>query len=500
MATDSSLTPAERRRRARSGISVGSGAPSFDDAASSDRAFGRRVVPSRAERSSSRIDERSGNGFLVAIFLVCLVLPFYFHLGPLRLSPYRLFLLVVTIPLLIRWMTGGAGRILPCDLLVLGFALWQALSFSIVHGLAASIEASGIAFVETMGAYLLARIFIRGPEDFDLFVRTLFWIVVFLLPFAAFEALQGFAPIKGLFGSVFSTPGTYASEQRLGLWRASVTFEHPILFGVFCSTCVGLFIFALRRRDGRPGGVSRGAVAGAAAFFSLSMGGLLPVMLQGAILAWDRLFSTSERRWTILIILSVLAYIVVDILSNRTPFHVLVDRLTFNTHTAYWRIHIFNFGMDNVWANPFFGHGFNDWERPDWMHSGSVDNFWLATAMRNGIPAFLFVAAAVLWVLWRLGRLNLPEGPLALQRKGLLVSLVALSIAIGTVHLWNASFVFLMVLLGSGLWLVDWPAEKTEAASDALNDAATRRSRVSTNRGGAAPVRRREGLRSPRRA
>ena len=74
---------------------------------------------------------------------------------------------------------------------------------------------------------------------------------------------------------------------------------------------------------------------------------------------------------------------------------MLITYLTFNSGTAYWRLHIWNFGSAEVWRNPLFGIGLNDWARPSWMWTASVDNFWLLTAMRYGIPAFLLLVAGI---------------------------------------------------------------------------------------------------------
>jgi hypothetical protein len=67
---------------------------------------------------------------------------------------------------------------------------------------------------------------------------------------------------------------------------------------------------------------------------------------------------------------------VVDLLSNRTPFHVFVTYLTFSVETGYARIMIWNWGIAEVMRHPVFGIGLAEWERPLWK-SGSMDNFWL---------------------------------------------------------------------------------------------------------------------------
>jgi len=52
-----------------------------------------------------------------------------------------------------------------------------------------------------------------------------------------------------------------------------------------------------------------------------------------------------------------------------------------------------------VRAHPVFGIGYGDWARPNWIPA-SVDNFWLLTAMRHGVPGLGFLAAAFILVLF----------------------------------------------------------------------------------------------------
>ncbi len=106
--------------------------------------------------------------------------------------------------------------------------------------------------------------------------------------------------------------------------------------------------------------------------------------------------------------------------------------------------------------SPIFGHGLNDWERPGWM-GGSIDNFWLVNAVRYGIPGFLLSASSFLAVCIGLGRLkNLPF-EVAQCRMGLVVTICGLAISLCTVHVWDAPYVLIIFLLGSGMWMFDAP-------------------------------------------
>ena len=159
-----------------------------------------------------------------------------------------------------------------------------------------------------------------------------------------------------------------------------------------------------------------------------------------------------KQRWLLLLGLAILAYIAIDLLSTRTPMRVFLTYATFSAQTAYTRLYIFEWGMVNVWANPIFGLGFNDWVRPPFMGS-SVDNFWLLTAMRYGIPGFLFLAVGYFVLIWKVGRKNFDgDAIMLLLRRSWVFTLVGVCFTLATVHIWSAPFSLFGFLLGAGVW------------------------------------------------
>ena len=149
-----------------------------------------------------------------------------------------------------------------------------------------------------------------------------------------------------------------------------------------------------------------------------------------------------------------MAYIAIDLFSTKTPFHVFVNYFTFSKQSAYNRILIFEFGTAEVARHPIFGIGLGEWERPIWM-SDSMDNFWLATAVRYGLPALILLLGLLLGLVWAVGqRKNLPA-QWRRARHAWAFTLFGITVAAATVHLWNALFVLFFFLLGAGAWLLD---------------------------------------------
>ncbi len=381
------------------------------------------------------------------LFVITLFIPLQYRLGSLLLTPQRIMLLVLFFPALFMWLSGRAGRFLAADFLILAYLVWGALSFLSNHG-TRLIQLIGITTVETFGAYLVARCFIRTTDDLRRVAKTLFILMLFMIPAAALESLTKARIYNDLFGMLGHTFPWVNYEPRMGMYRAQAVFEHPILYGVFTSMAFSLIYLTPRPGKQKVYGWWRAWAVGAAGFFSLSSGAYLSIMTQIGLMVWDRLTRAVRNRWKIFIALVIAGYVTIDLLSNRTPFQVFASYMTFNSGTAYWRILIFRYGMENVWAHPIFGIGLSNWSRPSWMHTSSVDNFWLLTAMRNGIPAFLLIAAAFTVTVLKLSFMQIRDFALDKARYAMIFGILGLSMALASVHVWGATYMFMMFILG----------------------------------------------------
>ncbi len=397
------------------------------------------------------------------VFLLALAAPFTFDLGPLSLSPARLFLLVMIVPLFIGWMNGACGPKRLPDWLLLAYLFWQTLSWIAWGGLP-WVEYAGSLAIEALGAYLVARRYVRDEGSYLGMIRVFLILGIVLGAAAAIEALTGKVPLTMLFDRFFDTHPVYASEYRMGMRRAQTSFEHPILSGLFVLAMFGPLWTALRVRRSWVMAALGVAPVMAGVFFSLSTGAFLGLTVQTGILAWGMILHRFSWRWKLLAVLAVTAYVGVDLLSNRTPFEVFVSYGTFNQGTGYHRILIFIYGMEHVWVNPILGSGFDDWARPSWLHSSSVDNFWLAMAMRHGVPGFLLIFGFYATSIIALIRARPASRAVRAHREGIAIMLVAMFLSLCTVHVWSASFTFIMFTLGLFGWVADAPRAETPGA------------------------------------
>lgn len=407
---------------------------------------------------------RSNRGLprVVALFLIGLIIPLNLYIGPLRLSPYRLVLLVMLIPCLLAWAGGRAGPRRIADFCVIGICIWSAISLIVVHGLEFAVEPSGMTTIETAGAYFLGRSYIRTPEAFRGMVRLLFILVLVMLPTAIVETVTARDVVVEWFGKIGASFPDVWRPPRWGLDRVQGPFEHPILFGVFCGSSAGLSLYVLGYGQRFIVALWRPFALFATALLSLSSGPVTAVTTQIFLITWDRVLRNYRRRWQLLAWIFASMFIAVDMISNRTPFKVFASYLAFNAATAYDRIFIWEWGTRSIFKHPIFGIGYNnDWERLEWM-SESVDMFWILPAMQHGIPVWIMYFTLFFSITIKIGRRRGLDSLHRAYRAGYLISMSGLFVCGWAVHFWNATFVLLLFLLGSGVWLIDAPADDTD--------------------------------------
>lgn len=397
----------------------------------------------------------------MAVFIVTLFLPIAFEIAGVRLSPNRLFLLAAIMPCMAQVLMGRCGRVTAVDLLFILHGMWMFVALIAVHG-TGRIPFAGITSVELLGGYFLGRVVVRTREDYRKLFQIVMISLICLLPFALYESVTGKLVIPDLLRPFFETPERGRSAYgRMGLERVYVVFVHPILWGVFCAITLANFVMLARDNVGKI--IFAILFSGFTTFLSLSSAPLIAIALQLGLLIWAWLVG---GRWKQLIIALTVLYVVVDLLSDRTPVTILIETVTFNPFTGYTRIAIFDAGWAAVRRSPLFGIGFNDWPRPFWL-TASVDNFWLLTAMRYGLVGVGFLVAAFGMHFWLAARADVTHPDAHAIRVGHLIALAGLSFTLFTVHIWDTLSMFVMFYVGAGAWLYTNPPQiQTEEPPD----------------------------------
>lgn len=405
-----------------------------------------------------RVAQQSAVTSAVAtLFVLSLCIPIQLQLGSIRLSPYRIVLLAFLLPAIARCLSDPKIRFHPADLLIGLFAAWGVLS---LVANASSIETGAIFIVETLGSYILARAYLTDLARFIGMVRILYLAVAISVPFALYEALTGNPIILTLLDFAFTVLPNVPHEIRLGLDRAQFVFDHPILYGLFCSFAFTFTVYCRKAATSGRFDSFGGVVVSVATFLSLSSGAFVCVVMQLGLIAWDRVLRRIVWRWKAFVGGGALLYLALEFGSGRTMPELLVPFISLNPWTAWSRISVNEAAMDVVFANPLIGIGLQQWDPPWWVPTASIDNFWIVVGLRHGLVGLGLLLLAIAVICYKVGTARQGDIAMARCRIAFVITIAALCASIYTVHIWNSVYCFFFFLLGAGFWLCDDPEKK----------------------------------------
>jgi hypothetical protein len=354
---------------------------------------------------------------------------------------------------MLRLASGRAGKVTMVDSLLITHIIWSYIVIGYHHGFSQSVESGGIRMLELYGAFLVARITILNERDYRGATAFLFTAICILAPFVIFESLTGIHLIQKITSMLVGSGNVAGIGHRIGLYRAFGPFDHPIHLGVFAASMIGIVTYRAIPKMGRPRMMKYPFYAIVlSTISSVSSGALAAMMTQFNLIIWHYLARRNPNRWKLYTFLLIASYMVVDVISNRSGIKVFLHYLTFSAATAYNRIIIFEHGIQDVYRHPMLGIGFNVWSKPAWMHSDSMDNFWLFQAVTYGVPGFLTIALPVLILLGRNWKDQ--RGRVQKLRLGWNISVIGFIISACTVHFWNSLFVYFAFFLGMGHWFI----------------------------------------------
>ena len=106
--------------------------------------IGRPVSPGAGRSAVAQPARARRNSTLISVFVFSLALPFFFYIGPARMSPYRLILVATFIPCLVAWLSGALGKVRLADILMLLTAAWGAIV--LISRMASTLRSSPRAY------------------------------------------------------------------------------------------------------------------------------------------------------------------------------------------------------------------------------------------------------------------------------------------------------------------------------------------------------------------
>ncbi len=344
---------------------------------------------------------------LAVLFVISIFIPveFFVMAGTVRIETYRVILALTLIYAFFNFRT-VLKRADLTDLLLLGLIVLAFASFWVNHSLQKAIESTGLYSLETLGAFYLAKLFITTPERFYRVNLAFIWALVALTLPAIYEAVSHHRILhewaERLTGHLSIDYRLYTDYYIRGsIMRTTSVFAHPILYGTLAAL---FFPFAIllfwRQQKIRQFTMILGLSI--SMLTTLSSAPLLSLIFQGFTVLLVKFWHTARRFWVALFFGGLATAMLIQALSNRGFFGILISYLTFNPNTGYFRMLQWEYSMDDILDHPILGIAHNDWTRPywkDWM-GDSIDSFWLLVTLQHGVFAFVLLLTACLYAVF----------------------------------------------------------------------------------------------------
>lgn len=388
---------------------------------------------------------------LVTVLFYLLLIPEQanFRVAGVLLSPYRSFL-IPSFFYLLRGALAGNFRFAWPDIpiaIACGW-IWVA-SYVTSSEISTAIVQGGAHTIDIALAYFVARFTIRSPRDLRVFLIMIAPGVAVMGGIVFLESISGRIILQPLLAQITGVPNRISAEVRMGLTRGAASFPHPILAGISLGSFLTLYWMSGIRGWPKFAG-ALGAIAG---FFTMSSAALLALVAGAGLMVYDWLvLRINNLTWRLFLLGMAILYAVIELATQSGFFNLLVRFASLNSVSGYNRVLIWRFGSENVVKNPWFGIGYDDWERPSWMqwaNSFSMDHFWLLQAVRFGLPVSLMLilatAGAVVLVVLQSTRLDPADARLL---RGVAISLAVFALGAVSVALWLNALVWFFMLIG----------------------------------------------------
>jgi hypothetical protein len=411
---------------------------------------------------------------LAILFVISIFIPVEFHylLGTLRIESYRIVLgLAMVVAFInIKQILERADLV---DILLAAFMALASASLIYNHGMKDGLESSGILAIEVLGSFYLARLFITTPKRYYYINLSFVTILAGLVVFALYEA---FAQHRILHEWATKITGNNSLDYRLythyyiraGIMRTTNLFAHPILYGaigaIFFPFAVSLAVYRFNVKNAlKATALLIGMVT------TLSSAPLLSVVFQGATAFLAHNWQGTKRIWSALLFFSFAGFLLINALSNRGFFAILISYLTFNPATGYYRMLQWEHSMDDIAGSPVLGIGLHDWTRPEWMAS-SIDSFWLLVTMQHGVFASFILLICCFYAVFNvLGTLHKHNPAVKWMVSSWIMASMALILIGFTVDYFGKIQPMFFFVLGSISWA---------KYHEQLNDSVTKLSRI----------------------
>jgi hypothetical protein len=402
----------------------------------------RRSAETAGATSNSRTNWRA-NTLVAWVVLIGLIIPaaeVQIYIAGAKLTVGRLGVMLLLLPAIFALLQRGR-RLVVSDFFVSATAIWIVGAALYTDGTAA-LSSAGAESVELLGGYLVARAFFFGPVARGKFLGVLKVLAFIAIVFAMAENASGRLVIHDFFGSLLNVdPIKY--QDRMGIVRATSTFDHAILFGTFCVVVAAMLLFsetnALKR-------ILYTGFCLIGIILSLSSSSMMAFAIVVGTYIYSGMMRRLPWRWgACWAVIAVFALVIM--VATNNPLGWVLSHLTLDPESGYFRLLEWNAAFYEISESPWSGHAFTNFGTAELY---SVDCVWLALALRFGLPviALLFLANVTAMLPTGQSGKRDDDPSLAPMRTAFSLILVMFMFVGLTVHYWNYMWIFWGVCIG----------------------------------------------------
>jgi hypothetical protein len=399
------------------------------------------------------------------IFSLFIPLEAFVKLGPLRLEPYRVLLIIGFFTWLKKGTSDNSHFVLVCFVLFSGFAL------VVNHGVAAALPPGGILFLEVCTSYMIGVMYVRNRRDHEKYFK-LFSRLYMLIAIPSFiEFFTGFKVMHTLFeqltGNIQLDRDLYTEAYvRFGFTRTTATFGHPILYAISSVTVIPI-ILAINKNNKARFFTYLVSLSGliTAVITAVTSAAIIGIVLQETFKKWYRIRDKIGGLKQVITTSIYLSMIIIQFTSNRGLVKFLAMSMTLDPSTAYYRTLQWEFTADDISSHLYFGIGNNEFTHPAWFMP-SIDSYWLLNMLQFG----LFSQIALLYFFAQMIKKTFIKSEskenleLLLAYRVLLISVLFLGL---TVDFFDRMQPMLYFILGTSSWL--FKEEKLKNANKTIS-------------------------------
>jgi hypothetical protein len=233
-------------------------------------------------------------------------------------------------------------------------------------------------------------------------------------------------------------------QMRNGWVRAMSTFDHPILFGVFCALTAAILLYwekTLLRRSVAAGLCFLGCI------LSFSSAALMAFPIILIAFTYDQLLRRYSWRWGAFWV-TIGTFIFAVSVVTAHPLSWVLSNLTFNPQTGWFRIMIWDMALTYIAQSPLIGYAYQQLNNP--ILDSTVDSIWLVLSLRFGVPMFVLFFLTNLAAFFPSQRNSKGTGDVHMDQMTRAFTLVLLMFMFTglTVHFWKSMLMFWGLCLG----------------------------------------------------